>query len=104
VDWLTEGGAVVGLFVLRCGLPLAILLAIGYFLRRLDDKWQAEQLARRQTRMVAPRCWEIKGCNPAAHAACAACRLRPLPCWMAWRKIEGRVPERCFTCLVFLNA
>jgi len=36
--------AVVGIFLLRLGVPLAITLAVGYWLRRLDAKWEAEAL------------------------------------------------------------
>lgn len=44
--WLSTLG-VIGLFILRLGVPLAITLAIGYCLRRLDAKWQAEAQAQR---------------------------------------------------------
>jgi hypothetical protein len=40
-SWITILG-VLGLFLLRLGVPLAITLIIGYWLRRLDDRWQAE--------------------------------------------------------------
>lgn len=32
----------IAMFVLRLLIPLLITLAIGYFLKRLDAKWQAE--------------------------------------------------------------
>jgi hypothetical protein len=44
--WISTLG-VIGLFILRLGVPLAITLAIGYWLRRLDAKWQAEAQAQR---------------------------------------------------------
>jgi len=44
--WL-QLAAVVGIFVLRLGLPLAITLAVGYWLRQLDAKWQVEAQARK---------------------------------------------------------
>jgi len=39
----SEGTAVlVGLFALRCILPLAITLAFGYVMNRLVERWQDE--------------------------------------------------------------
>ena len=48
---------VLGLFLLRLGVPLAVTLAVGYWLRRLDNKWQAEARARWQA--VDPKQKEI---------------------------------------------
>jgi hypothetical protein len=39
--------AVLGLFVLRIGVPLGIVLLLGYFLKRLDRRWEAEARAER---------------------------------------------------------
>ena len=39
--------AVVGMFILRLGVPLVITLMVGYWLRQLDARWQAEALARK---------------------------------------------------------
>ena len=39
---VTEILYIVGLFVLRLGIPLAITLVIAYFLRRLDSRWEKE--------------------------------------------------------------
>lgn len=110
MEWLREFKTVGGLLALRCGLPLLITLLIGRWLSRLDAKWQAEEAARAAcagsmaARVEAPRCWEIKGCDPAMRATCPAHALRPLPCWWAFRRLNGRVPERCYACAVFLQA
>jgi len=45
MNWLSEVVVITGMFVLRLGVPLAITLAVGYLLRRLDAKWQAESEA-----------------------------------------------------------
>lgn len=42
MDQLLEVAVITGMFVLRLGVPLAITLAVGYLLRRLDAKWRAE--------------------------------------------------------------
>lgn len=110
MDWLLSLTAVVALFALRLGVPLLITLLIGRWLARLDAKWQAEELARESppgpsaARAEPPRCWEVRGCDPAACEKCPAYQLRPLPCWLAFRRLTGRVPERCFACAVFLKA
>jgi hypothetical protein len=46
LDWLLQTAIIVGMFILRLGIPLAITVFVGYCLRRLDDKWQAEAQAR----------------------------------------------------------
>lgn len=104
-DWLL----VTGLTVLRIGVPLAVTLLAGYVLARLDARWKAEELARQQRARAAgelpplARCSEIKGCSEEQRKNCPA-HNAPLPCWMALRRAEGRVPERCFNCPVFVNA
>jgi hypothetical protein len=42
MEWWLEVLIIVGFFVLRLGVPLAITLIVGYWLRRLDARWQAE--------------------------------------------------------------
>lgn len=42
MDRLSDALVIIGLFVLRLGVPLSLTLAIGYALRRLDARWQAE--------------------------------------------------------------
>ncbi|MBI3363242.1 MAG: hypothetical protein HY023_19240 [Chloroflexi bacterium] len=108
MDWLASLAAVAALFALRLGVPLLITILVGHMLSRLDAKWQA----REQERLMhdsspapeIPSCWEIRGCDPAQREKCPAYGLRPLPCWLAWRRLTGRVPECCFDCEVFLTA
>ena len=109
MDALRDFAAVTGLFALRLGAPLALSLLIGHLLTRLDRKWQAEEIERQnasspQVKHAAPPCWEVQGCDPAARAACPGYFLRPLPCWMAHRRVSARMPQRCFTCQVFQAA
>jgi hypothetical protein len=42
---LKETLIVVGMFLLRLGVPLGITLAVGHWLRRMDARWEAEALA-----------------------------------------------------------
>jgi hypothetical protein len=102
---------VVGLFILRLGVPLAIMLAIGYGLRRLDARWEAEATARREREAVPPAvqalktaeqpCWEIKGCDDESRAKCPACKAWDIPCWVARLRATGRLPVECHSCALF---
>ena len=52
MDALLQTAIIVGMFTLRLGIPLAITLLVGYWLRRLDNKWQAEAKARQETETI----------------------------------------------------
>jgi hypothetical protein len=117
VDWLLTTGAVIGAFVLRLGVPLAITLAVAYWLRRLDAKWEAEawtqwKASRSQKEGTAdPKpCWTLKGCGETARAGCPAftCaapigagKQPKIPCWLARRRAEGKLPATCYNCELF---
>lgn len=110
--------AVVGMFVLRLGVPLAITLAVGYWLRRLDAKWQAEALARKADAALAQQeagaepvieifkvieqpCWVLKNCPQDAYSGCPAHQRPDLPCWLARLRSEGHLPQPCYRCELF---
>lgn len=111
MDWWLEAAIILGMFLLRLALPLAIVLGVGYLLQRLDAKWQAEaqaqwEMAQAQQptaslylldRLNQP-CWLIKGCDEAARARCPAAQQPQLPCWLARRSADGRLPETCYSC------
>jgi DMSO/TMAO reductase YedYZ heme-binding membrane subunit len=42
MEWALGIGVVVGMILLRLMVPVAITLALGYALRRLDAKWHPE--------------------------------------------------------------
>lgn len=116
--WL-QVAAVIGMFVLRLGVPLAITLTVGYWLRRLDAKWQAEALARQADAAIAqqeagaepviemftmieqPSCWEQRGCSEGTYIGCPAYQQANLPCWLARLRAEGRLPQPCYRCKLF---
>ncbi len=116
IPWV-ETVAIAALFVLRIGVPLAIMGLIVWWLRRLDARWQAEAEARQATgkveagqlapaRMKAPiaaqtPCWVAHNCSPATCAVCAACKEPGFPCWMARLRAEGRLPGKCYGCAFF---
>jgi hypothetical protein len=119
---------ILGMFLLRLGLPLALVLVVGYWLRRLDARWEAE--ARRQRPVVTPEplptawptsmpaavwatgpasavdvfglpCWQLRGCDPARREQCPAYHQPDVPCWLARSEAEGALPAGCATCLIF---
>lgn len=118
---------ILGMFLLRLGLPLALVLAVGYWLRRLDARWEAE--ARRQRPVVTPEplptvwpvgmpavwatgpagavdvfglpCWQLRGCDPTRREQCPAYQQPDGPCWLARSEAEGALPAACATCLIF---
>ena len=45
MDWWWQGAIILGMFLLRLAVPLAITLLVGYLLHRLDARWQAEAQA-----------------------------------------------------------
>jgi hypothetical protein len=115
VDWWLQAAIILGMFILRLGVPLAITLLVGYFLHRLDAKWQAEAEAQWKAYEMQPEpvqskflerlnqpCWVVKGCDAATRAKCPAAQQMNLPCWLVWRSPEGRLLETCYECGVFL--
>jgi hypothetical protein len=111
--WVTAF-SILGLFILRLGIPLAVIFLIGYWLRRLDAKWQAEAVARRETeielvgepeieiyRVIDQPCWVIKDCPESIRNQCPAFQYPDKICWLARRQAEGKIPEACYYCPLF---
>jgi hypothetical protein len=109
MNWPGSWVTIVWLTILRLVLPLALTIAAVYVLRKLDEHWQADaqRNARRVSALAAATtpCWQARNCSPAQRANCRAYQLREqMRCWQAFRQVEGRMPERCFNCEVFLAA
>ena len=116
MDWWLQAAIITGMFVLRLGIPIAITLLAGYWLRRLDAKWQAEAWAQWEASQahqepaeveplaqLNPPCWMVKGCDEAARSACPAFHQPGLPCWLARQRTTGRLPAECYTCELWLG-
>jgi hypothetical protein len=109
--------ALISLFLLRIGAPLAVTALIVWGLKSLDARWQAEAEARQASAIVragqaqpasfkAPQaaqtpCWTLRNCAEARQAGCAACKEPGLPCWMARLRSDGRLPSTCYGCALF---
>ena len=126
MESLTNIWSIALLFSLRLGVPLLLTLVLGYLLKRLDSRWQAEAREERRareataaTRQVAvPKpigqrspqfmvaldspgampCWMVKGCTEAMRTACAATHQPNVPCWQARTVAEGPLPAECKGC------
>ena len=117
MDWWLQVAGVVGIFILRLVIPLAIMLAVGYWLRRLDAKWQAEARARSEAsprrpvdmaepqleffRVIEPPCWVQKNCAEEVYTQCPAFKARDVPCWLARYRADGAIPTKCYRCHLF---
>jgi hypothetical protein len=117
VEWFWQAAVILGMFLLRLGVPLLITLAVGYFLRRLDAKWQAEALVLRVAqeaqakadqkpdfelyKVIEQPCWEVKGCPEAVRAQCPAFQQPEMPCWLVRYQTGGRLPANCYRCKMF---
>ena len=114
MDGLLEPAVIVGMFLLRVGVPLGLTLGVAWALRRLDAKWQAEAWAEweashsqeeviAEAKLLQPSepCWSVKGCDEAARANCAAPKQPDIPCWLARRRSEGKLPAECYNCAQF---
>ena len=114
MDGLLETAVIAGMFLLRIGVPLVGTLVVAYFLRRLDARWQAEAWAEweashsqeeviAEAKILQPNesCWSLKGCDEADHANCAAPKQTDIPCWLARRRSEGKLPAECYNCAQF---
>lgn len=99
-NWL-QTGAMVGMFLLRLGVPLLITVAVAYSLHRLDVKWQLAALERNMRVAAGPPCWELRNCPEEKRARCVAFQRSTVPCWAARRAADGRLPQPCLTCALF---
>lgn len=85
-------------FVLRCMIPFAFTLLIGYLMNKLVARWQAEEKA---TPAMAAPCWEEKKCPPAQRNECPAYVEPHIPCWQLKTQLTGSLPEPCLTCALY---
>ena len=88
--------------LLRLAVPILGTVLLVFFLRKLDERWQAEAEFQPQV-MDRPQCWKIKGCTQQQTGDCKAYQSN-LPCWQIHRSPNGYLKEDCLTCQVFTEA
>lgn len=98
------------LFALRCLVPLALVLGIGYAMNWMVDRWEAEAEKEKAVAVTggtavpaaaSPSCWSIIGCSTEERENCPGFQQQPLPCWLARTHEQGALPEKCTTCPVY---
>ena len=113
---LYETTMIIGMFLLRLGIPLAVIAVVCHWFKCLDARWTAEanafQRAQRwdadaaaaytaQQSFLQTPCWEQRGCQEEQRTRCAAGQQPCLPCWLARMRSEGRLPTACAGCAIF---
>lgn len=117
-----EGALVIfGLFMLRIGIPLLVLLGLGYIYERMAAKREME--ARKQPPPVSDMrfysgrtnqkagysaqripCWELRQCTPEQMAQCSVPKRPEVPCWLTRQLVEGTLPELCLDCDIYRDS
>lgn len=88
--------------LLRLAVPIVGTVLLVLFLRKLDERWQAEAELHPQV-MEKPECWKIKGCTLQQTGNCKVYQSS-LPCWQLYRLPNGYLKEQCLSCQVFTEA
>jgi hypothetical protein len=124
MQFIWETLIVAAMFILRLGVPLTAIFFVGCALRRLDARWQAEAVARRQRfssmeecltsaatgrpvaagAIIQEPCWEYRACPESMRARCPAYLAPQVPCWLARRREAGQLPSQCGRCSIFATA
>ena len=108
---------ILGMFLVRLGIPVAVIIVVSYWLRRVDARWAVEASAYQRAKAwqeyplvrsatmqkpaIEPPCWERRGCSPAQRTQCAAGQQPCLPCWLARLRQDGKLPTACTGCAIF---
>ncbi|PWH15376.1 MAG: hypothetical protein DDG58_11055 [Ardenticatenia bacterium] len=89
MEWLADTAVMIGMFLLRLGVPLAVTLVIAWALKRLDARWRREAELRLASlgRAIAAQCQYAGQTNPV--------------CWVARRQVEGSLAAECRSCSQF---
>lgn len=105
---LLDTATVIFMFILRIGLPLAVTLAFGYWLEKKlnPQEIQIKKEARvtqsgKRGNIIHLHCWDVKRCEQAQRAQCAAYKHPELPCWLALQVEGDKINEQCFTCALY---
>ena len=112
MDELLGSLSVIGVFMLRLGVPVAITIGAVQLFRRLDFGWQTQDWQHWAERLdtaggaagkgwlsrLAHPCWDENSCEESAVAKCPAHAHQSIPCWMARRAAEGTMPAKCLQC------
>jgi hypothetical protein len=109
--------AVVGLFLIRFGVPLLISGGVAWWLFRLDAKWRREAPAvyiptgapagaagPGHSRIIGEPCWVYRACPEQVRDKCPAYLQPDVPCWLARLRNDGRLTGGCRCCSIFATS
>ncbi len=102
---------VLGMFLLRIGLPIILLFALGYWLQKKMHPQEADKPSQRTagarllpfrqsqtTSSSSTHCWDVKHCDLTVRAQCPAYASPDLPCWLALQAAGVKLRDECHTC------
>lgn len=100
------------LFALRCVVPLAVVMGIGYAMNWLVDRWEAEAAVSAGNgggvtavlQKPAGHCWAFDQCAEELREDCPGIKLQMVPCWLVRTRAEGDLPADCLTCPIYKKA
>jgi len=87
--------------VIRIGIPVILSIGILYLLKRLDKRWQKEQITLPVIASSYKACWKVNNCPEEKRKECPAFKHPEVPCWQTFRTNTGLLKENCFGCGVF---
>lgn len=89
--------------ILRIAIPIGFTFLLGWFLNRLDARWQAEAKEIHETFMHRMRpdsvqpCWEYKNCHPSVRDKCPVYGNLEILCWEFFGA-NGSIRSNCQAC------
>lgn len=93
-------------FALRCILPLALTLLIGYLMSRISNRWEREEATAQGGFTlpvpIHPACWVTRKCDPARREKCPAYLKGSKACWQARQEASGSLPTECRDCPLYI--
>ncbi len=110
----SEFPIMLSLIIVRLGIPIAVMLAVIWALRRLDWQWQrtsrplvsgacdaAPEASQPNFASRLGPCWEFKACPEEKRTKCPVFQTRADRCWLMYLQRDGRVTGNCRTCGLF---
>lgn len=99
---------IAGMFLLRIGLPLIVLVAMGYLLERWLGYREEERVIIRRAEPAAGEgrvpagqavpAWTMMPCASQVSRAYKVLGRSSLPCWLALEQAGGRLLDQCLAC------
>ncbi len=109
--------AVLGIFMVRFGVPLLLSAAVVWWLHRLDVKWAKsapkftaipDGVSTPSDTLHAPiigePCWVYRACPDERRNTCPAYLNPQTVCWLARLRCDGRLAGNCRTCSIFATS